>query len=156
MRQRKKIEAYKSEWLESDVKYYSEAELKKALDRMKSLHAWPPNISEFLALCEYASEYENAEDAYARACKTPLRDLDVLTQATVVEVGQFELKTMSSEKMKPIFVKKYREIAMKKRRGEDLKVVIGESVPQIAPIPATPESGRRWLAGMSEMLRDAR
>ncbi len=141
----KKVNDCKKEWINSDLKYYSEEEVAKALDRAKHEYAWPPKLSEFLRLCENSLEYDKAEKAYQAVCSRPVKELDIVSRVTVQEVGQFELHTMSADRMKPIFLKKYVEVCIRKRKGEDLEKCLKPDPEEKVKKPASKVDNREFL-----------
>ena len=147
---RKKLDACKSEWVDSDLKFFSEEEIGKALDRAKHEFGWPPTLPEFISLCEYCSEYDNAEKAYNNACQKPVKELDLVTRIAVQEFGQFELKTMRAEKTKADFIRKYREVILRKRRGEDLSKQIKTEPKALECLPLPKDENRRRLQAARE------
>ncbi len=153
LRVNKKVEDCKAEWVDSDLKFYSEEEIGKALERAKQEYDWPPSLKEFIALCEYSSEYDNAEKAYQNACQKPIKELDLVTRVTVQEVGQFELKTMKADRMKGEFIRKYRDVILRKRKGEDLeKCFKPDPPPGLPELPATKEFAKGFLDKIKEGL----
>lgn len=127
----------KKEWALS-LEGKNQAVIEYALTRCKETLAWPPTISEFLALCVPSAQelgLPDAHAAYVECCQNAHSPRKATwSHAAVYEAGLltdfYGLRTEPEARMFPLFRQQYRLVCERVANGESFNVPEHEALPE--------------------------